>query len=89
MSGRRPQAKDVGDAEFLAVVDRLATTDRPWVMRWQVEDEYPDLPWKVLLAKARTLIRRGLLGGCACGCRGDYVVTPAGHAFLSPDPPPS
>lgn len=34
--------------------------------------DYPDLPMALVLAKARNLIRRGLLTGCACGCRGDW-----------------
>jgi hypothetical protein len=35
--------------------------------------DYPDMPWKVVLAKAKSLIRRGLVDGCACGCRGDFT----------------
>ncbi len=31
-------------------------------------------PWRVTLAKARKLIRRGLMEGCTCGCRGDFNV---------------
>lgn len=34
----------------------------------------PTVPYKVVLAKARKLIRRGLLTGCACGCRGEFEV---------------
>lgn len=34
--------------------------------------DYPDMPYKVVLAKARSLIRRRLLSGCACGCRGEF-----------------
>lgn len=32
------------------------------------------LPERLVLAKARKLIRRGLLTGCDCGCRGDLEV---------------
>lgn len=32
------------------------------------------VPYKVVEAKARRLIRRGLLTGCTCGCRGDFEV---------------
>lgn len=31
-------------------------------------------PWRLLKAKARKLIDKGLLKGCACGCRGDYYI---------------
>jgi len=30
------------------------------------------IPTKVLLAKAKRLIRRSVLDGCHCGCRGDF-----------------
>ena len=30
-------------------------------------------PENVVRAKARRLIRRGLITGCACGCRGDFL----------------
>jgi hypothetical protein len=35
---------------------------------------------KLALAKMRMLIRRGLVGGCGCGCRGDFQITDAGRA---------
>jgi hypothetical protein len=35
------------------------------------------VPEKVVLAKARKLVRRGLISGCVCGCRGDFTVTEA------------
>jgi hypothetical protein len=47
----------------------------------------PDVPDKVLLAKMAALIKRGLVDGCDCGCRGDYWLTPKGHAALGPAPP--
>lgn len=33
---------------------------------------WDSVPEKVILAKAKTLIRQGRLWGCACGCRGDF-----------------
>lgn len=45
-----------------------------WVNRRDVEEHWPDIPPKVLLAKARSLLKRGLLGGCGCGCRGDFHI---------------
>lgn len=57
-----------------------------WATRWDVAAvlaghpehvggppvDYPNMPEKVLLAKARKLIRRGLVDGCPCGCRGEF-----------------
>jgi hypothetical protein len=37
---------------------------------------------KLALAKMRSLIKRGLVSGCACGCRGDFEITDEGKAFL-------
>lgn len=71
------QAKDVADSDFLGVVSRLSMdfrygTEFRCVMHYEVEEAFPGAPWKVLLAKAKALHRRGLLDGCFCGCRGDY-----------------
>jgi hypothetical protein len=30
------------------------------------------IPEKVVLAKAKRLVQRGVINGCACGCRGDF-----------------
>ncbi len=40
------------------------------------------VPPKVVLAKARRLVRRGLLDGCTCGCRGSFERrdTPSGQS---------
>jgi hypothetical protein len=41
------------------------------------------LPGKLILAKMRMLIRRGLVGGCGCGCRGDFELTAKGREYLA------
>lgn len=69
--------------------------DLEWtsVMRWEVAAELgrsegagrygaPDPVGKIVLAKARRLIRRGLLDGCYCGCRGDLSLTERGRTYL-------
>jgi len=42
----------------------------------------PDVPPKLLLAKMRQLYNREFVGGCACGCRGDWEITDKGLAFI-------
>lgn len=42
----------------------------------------PDIPDKLALAKMDMLIKRGLVDGCACGCRGDFSLTDKGRKFL-------
>lgn len=39
-------------------------------------------PEKVALAKMRSLYRRDLVGGCDCGCRGDFEITDKGLALI-------
>lgn len=39
-------------------------------------------PEKVALAKMRSLYKRGLVGGCDCGCRGDFEITDKGLALV-------
>ena len=62
------QAKCISDATVLAIV-----ADRGPISRWDINDflgeEWPE---RVVLAKLRSLVNRGLLIGCTCGCRGDF-----------------
>jgi len=48
------------------------------VMPRVYDPSFPDAPQKVLLAKLRSMCRRGLIRGCACGCRGDWHVDDRG-----------
>ena len=79
------QCKDVPDfpiLQFLAGLDRLATWGDGYAMP-TVRDAMPEgVPDKIQLAKMRMLIRRGLVDGCDCGCRGDFRITDKGRSFL-------
>lgn len=81
------QAKDVPDNDFLRAVltaqlehqrEWNTGTHLPWAFAWQIGELFPDVPAKVIRAKAKTLIRRGLMDGCTCGCRGDYELLAPG-----------
>ena len=39
-------------------------------------------PPKIALSKMRNLYKKGYVGGCGCGCRGDFEITDKGLAFL-------
>lgn len=41
-----------------------------------------EVPYKVGLAAMANLIKRGLVSGCACGCRGDFELTVKGRELL-------
>jgi hypothetical protein len=73
MKAGRIQAKDITDEQFL---DAIRIRAHSWgvAFSWDVADQL-DVPFKVALAKARSMHRRGLLDDlmfCGCGCRGDW-----------------
>lgn len=70
------KAEDITDEMFLNGVRELRQPTSygfSWVNRFDLA-EHLGFPPKVVLAKARRLIRRNLLDGCDCGCRGDFEV---------------
>jgi len=71
------QAKHLDDATILDYVGMINTTEGRWTHRRDFADILPDVPPKVILAKCRSLIKRKLLEGCACGCRGDFQLPKA------------
>jgi hypothetical protein len=68
------QAKDISDEVMLAAL--AATRGRngvpKWSCLWDVQRHLAPAPPKVVTAKLRSMIRRGVIGGCCCGCRGDF-----------------
>lgn len=86
---RRMQCKDIPDDVFLDAVRRTPAVDdsldpSSWRMRWSVHEELERVlgfvPERLLLAKARKLMAAKRLGGCPCGCRGDYHL-PCGQLY--------
>lgn len=49
-----------------------AVGDVGWGTLGDVQEALAEFPPKVVLAKIRSLIRRGKMSGCGCGCRGDF-----------------
>ena len=83
------RARWPGLAALADMTDRIHSNTPPelldeahWVTRWDLGERFPGFPSKVMLAKIRKLIRRGLLDGCTCGCRGDLEVTAAGADLI-------
>lgn len=76
VGGRRMQCKDIPDETFLDAVRRTKAPGGSWRMRWHVqaalEQDIGPVPENLFVAKARKLIAAGKIGGCPCGCRGDY-----------------
>ena len=42
-----------------------------------------DKPEKIRINKMSSLIDRGLVSGCGCGCRGEYEITLEGIEFIT------
>lgn len=91
MKNGRMQAKDLDDRLVLATIHRLAMAPRSHAHRepphWVFVSDLSraldlDDKGRLLLAKCEALIRRRLLDGCACGCRGDFELTQAGLDLL-------
>lgn len=71
------QCKDIPDATFLDAVRTAPANCVGWRRTWDVHEALEaamgqEIPLNLLMAKARRLESRGLLGGCTCGCRGDW-----------------
>lgn len=68
------QAKDLSDERLLAAVRAVRGIHGApkWSALWDVQKQLSDVPPKVVLAKLRSAIKRKLLDGCGCGCRGDF-----------------
>lgn len=93
------QAKDIRDDDFLRAVATAEQLREGagFVSRWDVAAvlagdpdsvggspvDYAHMPEKVVLAKAKALVRRGLVDACTCGCRGDIELTAAGQSQLA------
>ena len=77
------QAKDIDDLALLKFIDRKQIELGTWVSVWDMEPPYSELPDKLFRAKMAKLIKRGLLDGCTCGCRGDYELTEAGRDYIA------
>ena len=79
------QCKDIPDRPILQF---LASLNGEWANWCSGSDRDvglalpADTPGKLKLAKMRQMIRRGVVDGCPCGCRGDFVITEKGKAEL-------
>lgn len=84
------QAKDVPERDLLEAVRRKNETPIAGVTGygacwWVLADEL-GFPERVVLARLRAFLRRGLVTGCDCSCRGDFRLTEAGREALAAAP---
>lgn len=84
------QAKHVGDTKKVLefIVNHCRTTGHLWTTYYDLQEGYPDwdkFPDKVRRAKMASLVKKGFLDGCLCGCRGDFEPQRAAYEFLGQD----
>ena len=81
----RMQCKDIQDKSVLEYL----LSHKGKLCYWQggtpnVTESMPTgTPSKLALAKMTTLIIRGLVSGCTCGCSGYFEITEKGERFIS------
>lgn len=74
------KASDIAETAFL---EAMVKVDRGGGACWWILAEELKIPEKVVLAKARRLLRRGIISGCGCGCRGGWVLGETSPAAIS------
>lgn len=83
------QCKDISEIPILQWL-AAHTNENRWSTHYQSEDItwsfahiFPEeANWKLRLAKLKGLVKRGLVDGCTCGCRGDWYITAEGREYL-------
>lgn len=83
------QCEDIPDKPILEFLLQRAKEGKLWCCWYDgfensIGQAMPkDTPDKIRIAKMAKLIKRGLVSGCGCGCRGDYEITPKGTEWLT------
>ncbi len=81
------QCKDIPDGPILELLNRNPGECHTWFDGAQensIRPAFPgNCPEKLMLAKMGMMIRRGVVDGCACGCRGDFLITDKGRKELT------
>jgi len=67
----KTQAKNIADTFILSQLN-----DKPKTLFQGASNsiDCESYPTKVVKAKLNSLIKRGLVSGCICGCRGDFIL---------------
>lgn len=79
-SMNKPKASDILDSQILDAITTCRydwhlqrhPNDPPMACLWDIQAAMSEFPPKVVLAKLRSMVKRQILSGCDCGCRGDF-----------------
>lgn len=80
------KAADLDDRDVLGVVQNSCWERESWTFTALIAERFPAVPFKVVAAKLSKLLKRGLLTGCDCGCRGDWELTDKGRELVALPP---
>lgn len=77
------KTSDLEDKEVMQAVYDSCVADNMWSNTHKIAEKFPNFPFKVVASKLSRLLKRRLVTGCDCGCRGDWELTAAGYEFLN------
>lgn len=95
MKNKRLQCKDLSDKTILQFLNGpfVGWAAPGWGTWFRYDNTVPpnsvykvlpaDTPERLVLAKMRNMIDRGVINGCTCGCRGDFEITAKGKDLLT------
>jgi len=66
------KASDISDSEVLEAMKETLLYENLGSSLWNIQAKLAQFPGKVVTAKLRSMLNRGLIRGCCCGCRGDF-----------------
>lgn len=79
------RCKDIDDTSILEFLEKRPGVRCNWYFGGENDVSAampPGTPDKVKIAKMRQLMKRGMVDGCPCGCRGDFELTEKGKKYL-------
>lgn len=66
------KAAGITDEQVFAVIDHVKATKGMWTCIWDLQEAFPNFPYKIIQAKMRQMVNKKRISGCGCGCRGDF-----------------
>ena len=67
------KASDVPEGQIIEAIEQRKFRDLGANVWTEIMPRLPEFPEKVVLAKVRSMMKRGIIKGCPCGCRGDWL----------------
>jgi hypothetical protein len=65
------KASDITDERIIEIIKKVCLPYGSTIL-WDIQKELVEYPEKVVLAKLKSMCKREVIDGCACGCRGDF-----------------